>query len=226
MPRPGAPQSVLSGLPEKLSQQLFGSATKSHLAADQTLFLAGDAGDGCYRVDKGLLKVVMHSANGDERILAILGPGAIVGELAMLDGQPRSASVAAVRDTDLLFISRAKFEEIARMNPEVYKHLVTMLAQRLRETDAVIAAESFLPLRGRVAITLLELAEHFGENVGQGRVVIRQKFDQSELAALAGIARENVNRILADWKRRKLVSRLSGYYCIENPAMLEKEANH
>jgi CRP-like cAMP-binding protein len=226
MPRPGTPQSVLSGLPEKLSQQLFGSATKSHLAADQTLFLAGDAGDGCYRVDKGLLKVVMHSANGDERILAILGPGAIVGELAMLDGQPRSASVAAVRDTDLLFISRAKFEETARQNPEVYKHLVTMLAQRLRETDAVIAAESFLPLRGRVAITLLELAEHFGENVGQGRVVIRQKFDQSELAALAGIARENVNRILADWKRRKLVSRLSGYYCIENPAMLEKEADH
>lgn len=226
MPRPGPQQSVLSSLPEKLSQQLFGSATKSHLTADQTLFLAGDAGDGCYRVDKGLLKVVMHSANGDERILAILGPGAIVGELAMLDGQPRSASVAAVRDTDLLFISRAKFEEIARQNPEVYKHLVTMLAQRLRETDAVIAAESFLPLRGRVAITLLELADHFGENVGQGRIVIRQKFDQSELAALAGIARENVNRILADWKRRKLVSRLSGYYCIENPALLEKEADH
>jgi CRP-like cAMP-binding protein len=226
MPRSGRPQSVLSSLPADLSQQLFGSATKSQLAADQTLFLAGDDGDGCYRVEKGLLKVVMHSANGDERILAILGPGAIVGELAMLDGQPRSASVAAVRDAELLFISRARFEDVARQHPEVYKHLVTMLAQRLRETDAVIAAESFLPLRGRVAMTLLELADHFGENVGQGRIVIRQKFDQSELAALAGIARENVNRILADWKRRKLVNRLSGYYCLENPALLEKEADH
>jgi CRP-like cAMP-binding protein len=226
MPRPGRQQSVLSGLPQQLSQQLFASATHVKLAADQTLFLAGDSGDGCYRVEKGLLKVTMHSANGDERILAILGPGAIVGELAMLDGLPRSASVVGVRDAELLFISRAKFEDVTKQHPEVFKHLVTLLASRLRETDAVIAAESFLPLRGRVAITLLELADHFGENVGQGRIVIRQKFDQSELAALAGIARENVNRILADWKRRKLVSRLSGYYCIENPAMLEKEADH
>jgi CRP-like cAMP-binding protein len=226
MPRPGSQPSVFSGLPQPLSQQLFGSATITRLTADQTLFLAGDAGDGCYRVEKGLLKVTMHSSDGDERILAILGPGAIVGELAMLDGLPRSASVIAVRDAELLFISRSKFDGITRQHPEVYKHLVTVLAARLRETDAVIAAESFLPLRGRVAITLLELAEHFGEKVDGNRVVIRQKFGQGELAALAGIARENVNRILADWKRRKLVSRLSGYYCIENPALLQKEADH
>jgi CRP-like cAMP-binding protein len=226
MARPGQQPSLLSTLPNKLSQQLFSGAAITKLSADQTLFLAGDAGDGCYRVEKGLLKVTMHSAAGSERILAILGPGAIVGELAMLDGLPRSASVVAVRDSELAFISRAKFEAITSQHPEVYKHLVAVLASRLRETDAVIAAESFLPLRGRVAITLLELAEHFGEKVDGNRIVIRQKFGQGELAALAGIARENVNRILADWKRRKLVSRLSGYYCLENPALLEKEADH
>jgi CRP/FNR family cyclic AMP-dependent transcriptional regulator len=86
-----------------------------------------------------------------------------------------------------------------------------LLVARLRETNDIIAAESFLPLRGRVALTLIELAEHFGEGVGTGRIVIRQKFGQSDLAAMAGIARENVNRILADWKRRKMVSRISGY---------------
>jgi CRP-like cAMP-binding protein len=189
----------------------------------QTLFTAGDAGDGCYRVEKGLLKVTMMSSGGAERILAILGPGAIVGELAMLDGLPRSATVIAVREAELLFISKARFEDYTRKNLEIYQHLVTILASRLRETDEVIAAESFLPLRGRVAMTLLELAQHFGEDVGAGRIVIRQKFGQSELAAMAGIARENVNRILADWKRRKLVSRLSGYYCLENRALLERE---
>jgi CRP-like cAMP-binding protein len=94
----------------------------------------------------------------------------------------------------------------------------------LRETDDVIAAESFLPLRGRVAVTLLDLAEHFGQDVGAGRILIRQKFSQSDLAAMAGIARENVNRILADWKRRKLVSRISGYYCIESKSAIEHEA--
>ena len=88
----------------------------------------------------------------------------------------------------------------------------------------VIAAGSFLPLKGRVASTLLELAENFGQDVGSGRIVIRQKIGQSDIAAMAGIARENVSRILNDWKRRKLVSRLSGYYCLENKAQLEQEA--
>ena len=166
----------------------------------------------------------MHSAAGSERILAILGPGSIVGELAMRSTAcraPPQSSACATRK--MSFISRSKFDDITKQHPEVYKHLVSVLAARLRETDAVIAAESFLPLRGRVAITLLELADHFGEKVDGNRIVIRQKFGQGELAALAGIARENVNRILADWKRRKLVSRLSGYYCLENPDLLEKE---
>ena len=88
----------------------------------------------------------------------------------------------------------------------------------------MIAAGSFLPLKGRVASTLLELAENFGSDVGSGRIVIQQKIAQSDIAAMAGIARENVSRILNDWKRRKLVSRLSGYYCLENKAQLEHEA--
>ena len=214
---------LFSALPSHLSAQLFAHAKPVHLAAEQVLFLAGDAGDGCYRIEKGLLKVSMVSTSGAERILSILGPGAIVGELAVLDGLPRSASVLALRESELLFISKAKFEEFAKKNQELYQHLVTLLASRLRETNDVIAAESFLPLRGRVALTLLELAEHFGENVGSGRIVIRQKFGQSDLAAMAGIARENVNRILADWKRRKLVSRISGYYCLESKSQLQRE---
>ena len=214
---------LFSALPSHLSAHLFANAKLVHLAAEQVLFLAGDAGDGCYRIEKGLLKVSMVSTSGAERILSILGPGAIVGELAVLDGLPRSASVLALRESELLFISKAKFEEFAKKNQELYQHLVTLLASRLRETNDVIAAESFLPLRGRVALTLLELAEHFGENVGSGRIVIRQKFGQSDLAAMAGIARENVNRILADWKRRKLVSRISGYYCLESKSQLQRE---
>src|SRR5499427_10856628 len=214
---------LFSALPSHLSAQLFANAKPVHLAAEQVLFLAGDAGDGCYRIEKGLLKVSMVSASGAERILAILGPGAIVGELAVLDGLPRSASVVALRDSELLFVSNEKFHECARKHPDLYPHLLTLLASRLRETNDIVAAESFLPLRGRVALTLIELAEHFGENVGAGRIVIRQKFGQSDLAAMAGIARENVNRILADWKRRKLVSRISGYYCLESKSQLQRE---
>ena len=92
---------MLSALPAELSSRLFAKARPVSLAADQTLFLAGDAGDGCYRVDDGLLKASIVSPSGGERILAIFGPGAMIGELSMIDGAPRSASVTAIRDAKL-----------------------------------------------------------------------------------------------------------------------------
>src|SRR5579872_5444097 len=189
MPAKHPKPSLLSALPDHLWASLFSSATPVRLGADEVLFLAGDAGDGCYLVEEGLLKVTMMSRSGTERILAFLGANAVVGELSIIDGRPRSASVVAVRDSSLSFLSRAAFEEFAKQHPEVYKSLVTLLATRLRETDAVIAAGSFLPLRGRVARALLELAHDFGHDVGAGRIVIRQKIGQSDLAAMAGIAR-------------------------------------
>ena len=109
-------------------------------------------------------------------------------------------------------------------HPEVYQNLMKVLATRLRLTDETVAAGSFLSLKGRVARTLLELADEFGRNVGSGRVVIYQKIGQSDLAAMTGIARENLSRVFNDWRRRKLVSRLAGYYCLENKARLKAEA--
>lgn len=215
---------LLWGLPEHLSRDLFNGATPVRLRVDQVLFHAGDAGDGCYRVVDGLLKVTMLSPSGSERILAFLGSGAVVGELSMIDGLPRSASVVAVRPAALSFLSRAAFKTFAKEHRELYEYLVTLLAARLRETDAVIAAGSFLPNKGRLACTLLELAGDFGEDVGYGRTVIRQKIGQSDLAAITGIARESASRIINDWERRKIISRSSGYYCIENKDQLQHEA--
>jgi CRP/FNR family transcriptional regulator, cyclic AMP receptor protein len=214
---------LLSDLPGRLTAGLLAGAKPVKLAADEILFLAGDPGDGCYRVEEGLLKVSMVSPSGAERILAILGPGSIVGDMAMIDGRPRSASVTALRDCKLSFVSRAAFEALAAKNPDIYKHLLSLLAARLRDTDQVVAAGSFLPVKGRVARALLDLSKAFGQEVGGGRIVIRQKLSQSDVAAMAGIARENVSRILNEWMRLKLVTRLSGYYCIENSAKLEKE---
>jgi CRP/FNR family cyclic AMP-dependent transcriptional regulator len=96
--------------------------------------------------------------------------------------------------------------------------------RRLRDTNAVVTAMSFLSLKGRVAHALVSLAEAFGHDVGAGRILVRQKVTQSDLAAMAGIARENVSRILNEWMRQKLVSRLAGYYCLEDRAALEREA--
>jgi CRP-like cAMP-binding protein len=218
-----APTNLLTGLPDRLSTGLLAGATPRHLAAGEMLFLTGDPGDGFYRVEEGLLKISIVSAAGAERILAIVGPGSIVGDLAIIDGKPRSASVGALRDTRLQFVSRKAFDTFATANPEIYKYLAKMLTERLRDTDLMVAAGSFLPLKGRVARALLELAEGFGHNVGGTRVVIRQKVSQSDLAAMAGIARENVSRIMNDWIRAKILTRASGYYCLEDPAKLNRE---
>jgi CRP/FNR family transcriptional regulator, cyclic AMP receptor protein len=218
------PDNLLAALPAELSQGLFAKARTVSFAADQMVFLAGDAGDGCYRVEEGLLKVSVVAAAGGERILAILGPGALVGELSMIDGAPRSASVCALRDSRLSFVSRAVFDAFAESRPELYRQVMTLLARRLRDTNGALAATSFLSLKGRVARALLSLAEAFGQDVGGGRILVRQKLTQSDLGAMAGIARENVSRILKDWTDRKTLSRLAGYYCLENKAALEREA--
>ena len=118
---------LLSRLPTHLAADLFASTTRVKLAADHVLFLAGDPGDTCYRVEDGLLKVMMISRSGVERILSFISRGGIVGELAILDGLPRSASVVAVRDTVLSRLSRAEFDAFAEERPELYKSLITLL---------------------------------------------------------------------------------------------------
>ena len=218
--------SLMSELPTCLLTELFAGAELVRLRAGAVLFRAGDSSNGCYRVEDGLLKVTMVSSSGAERILAFLSRDAIVGELSTIDGLPRSATVVAVRDAAVRLLSRAAFEAFAEKHPKLYKALVTVLANRLRATDTAVAASSFLSLKGRMAQTLLELAEHFGQEVGLGRIVIRQKIRQIELAGMAGIARENATRVLNDWQRRKLISRLSGYYCLENKARLEQQAKY
>ncbi len=216
---------MLSDLPDSVSAELLGHATPRHLTAGEVLFLAGDPGDGFYRLDEGLLKVSIVSSSGGERILAILGPGSVVGDLAIIDGKPRSASVSALRDCTVQFVSRKAFDAFATRQPEIYRYFATILASRLRDTDQIVAAGSFLPLKGRVARALLDLAHAFGQNVGGSRVLIHQKMSQSDLAAMAGIAREHVSRTLNEWMRMKIVTRLSGYYCLEDPGKLRQEVD-
>jgi CRP/FNR family cyclic AMP-dependent transcriptional regulator len=211
-------------LPADLAAALFAQARVVPLAAGQILFQAGDPCNGCYQTIEGLLKVTLDLASGRERLRAVLGPGALVGELSVIDGSPRSACVAAIRDAKLRFVSRARFDEFGNAHPDIYRIIAGVLARRLRDIDGALVATSFLSVKGRAARTFLTLAEAFGKDVGSGRILIRQKVSQSDLAALAGVARENLSRVLQDWKESALVSRLAGYYCLENKAALEREA--
>src|SRR5262249_1928609 len=204
------------------SAQLFAGAKSCHLHAGDALFAAGDPGDGCYRLERGLLKVIITSLWGEERILAILRPGGIAGGLSIIARPPRSASVISVTGCRLSLISKKNFEKCTKQDPDIYRSLVNVLALRLRETDEAVAADSFLTVKARLARALLELAEYLGEDAGAGRVLIRHKISQSDLAAMAGAARENVSRTLSDWKRRHLVTRSSGFYCLNDITTLKR----
>jgi CRP/FNR family cyclic AMP-dependent transcriptional regulator len=215
---------VLGALSSELTSALFSKARLVVLKAEHTLFMVGEEGNGCYRLEEGLLKASVRAPNGNERILAIFGPGAVIGELAMIDGGARSASVTALRDSKLNFVSRATFEAFMQESPELCRQLVELLARRLRDTNNALAATNFLSVKGRVASALLQLAEGFGRDVGSGRILVGQKVNQNDLAAMAGIARENVSRVLTDWTNRSWLSRLAGYYCLENKKAIEAEA--
>jgi len=217
--------SIWSGLPEAIATELLAEATQVSLKAGSVLFEAGEEGHGCYRLEKGALKVILTSAQGDQRILTLLTPSAVVGDLSMIDGLPRSASVVAVSDCQLQFISRAAFRQCAARHPEIYRYLTDLLAARLRETDDTIAALAFLSVRGRVARALLELAEGLGSSTGSGEIVIPRLLSQKELAAMAGVARENVSRIISEWKRRKFLSLSGQSLKIHDKAKLEEEIN-
>src|SRR5262245_16438336 len=198
MPKPSPTTNLLSELPTGLFSGLFAKARPTTLAADQVLFLSGDEGDGCYRVDDGLLKVSVVAPAGGERILAVLGPGAMVGELSMISGAPRSASVTAIRESKLSFVSRATFDAFARDNPELFKHVMQLLANRLIDTNNALAATTFLSLQGRVARALLSLADGFGHDVGGGRILVRQKITQSDLEIGRASCRERVEISVGD----------------------------
>src|SRR5712664_2515666 len=183
--------AILPNLPIQFSGRLLANAKPHSLAERDVLFQAGDVANGCYRLEQGLLKVSIASPQGDERILTILGPGSIVGELAIIDGLPRSATVVAIRDCQLSFISREAFLGCLREYPEIYSDLVSTLVSRLREADEAMAAASFLTVKARVARALLELAEHLGQVTESGRIVILHKIRQSDIAAMAGEERKN-----------------------------------
>jgi CRP/FNR family cyclic AMP-dependent transcriptional regulator len=223
-PEPPRRVDFFSALPAEVTGRLLDRAAPVKLNPNQTLFLAGDPGDGCYLIDEGLLKVELASESGVQRILAILRPGTVVGELSLIDGKSRSATVSALRASKLRFISRAAFDELVERDPASLRAVAALLAGRLRDTNVALASSNFMPVKGRVAVAVVALAEGFGQPVGPGRTLIKVRLSQGDIAAMAGVSRETASRVLNDWLRKGDLSRLAGYYCIERAEAINKAA--
>ena len=170
-----------------------------------TVLTATQPGEVAYVVLNGTLKVSVLQSNGRDLTLALLGPGEVVGELALTDRSGRSADVVALEPTTLLWVDRASFGQLRRDIPAITENLIKLLARRVRLANAQLQAMATLDVHGRVARQLLALADALGEETAAG-IRIPVRLTQSELASLVGATRVRVNEVLATFKRRRLLA--------------------
>jgi CRP-like cAMP-binding protein len=186
--RKNAVFGVLS--PERL-KTLAATGFPVRLEKGMRLFSAGDTSHCVYAVLNGELEVTSASPDGQEVWLARLTPGALIGEMGVLDGAPRSADATAQRRTTLWQINRLAILEALKAEPNAALALLSLLAQRLRAADALMHRTATLDLGGRLARLLLDEST-------SGRIT----FSQGEMARLIGASRERVNRKLAEWRHK------------------------
>jgi CRP-like cAMP-binding protein len=190
------------------------------LRPKEILFHAGDFGDGCYVVREGAVKATILSKDGQERLLAVFGPGAMIGEMSLVDDEPRSATVSAIRDCRLVHLRKQAFFSIADENPAIYRHAMRLLAQRLRGTNESVLAQGSMSAAGRVALAFMSLAGGLGDGSQTGRIALGHRVTQTDIANMAGVARENASRAINDMLRSGILSRERGHYVIEKPDRL------
>lgn len=173
--------------------------------AGATIMTATQPGEIAYVVLDGALKVSTLESGGRELTLALLGPGEIVGELAVADRAGRSADVTALEPSTLAWIDRGSFEALRRDIPTITENLLRLLARRLRLANAQLQAMATLDVHGRVARQLLALADALGEDLPNGGARIPLRITQSDLAAQVGATRVRVNEVLVGFTRRKVI---------------------
>ena len=166
----------------------------------QMIFFEGDAGDSMYVVADGSVKLFLNSIEGDEVVLVTVQPTETFGELAVLDGAPRSASAAALEQTTLLAISRTTLLDVMSDHRELGERVLSSVGGLLRRLTEQTADLVFLDLPGRVAKLLARIAMERGNDDG-GDIVVDLGVTQSDLARMVGGSRQSVNQALKDLER-------------------------
>ena len=206
--------SIIARIPlfERMSpeerEELRGMMSQTTLRRGEVLFNEGDSGDRLYILLTGKVKLGHTSVDGRENLLAVLGPGEIVGELTLFDPGLRSATATAVATTELLALEHNQLMGFIDSHPTLAKDMLRALAVRLRLTNIALADLVFSDVPGRVAKALLDLAERFGAPTEDG-IHVPHDLTQEELAQLVGASRETINKSLAEFSSRGWI-RLEG----------------
>ena len=196
---------IFKGLGEKELTVLAERAIRKRFPKESIIVQEDDEGDSLMVILSGRVKVVLHSEEGKEIILSILKDGDFFGEMSLLDGQPRSATVVAMEDSTLLIIQRNDFLYQIEKNPTIAKAIFAEMSRRMRRADERIGNLILLDVYGRIARFLLDLARTDGAKV-EGGIMIEKRPTQQDIASIVGTSRETVSRVLNELNRRKLIS--------------------
>lgn len=190
--------------------------------AGEPVFREGDPGTALYVVDTGEIRILLGGADGKEVVLSLLGPGEFFGELALLDGEPRSADAVATVATELLVLPRDDFLRLLREVPAVAVNMLAALSRRFRRTDRLVHDAAFSDVRTRVTRLLIELAETRGR-LGPGGVTIGPRLTQGELASMVGVTRESINKCLRAYAAQGLLRHERGRLILLNVERLRAQ---
>lgn len=211
---------LFAGLGGEELMELSSFVARKRVAAKTAIVRQGEPGSRMFAIVRGKVKVSVSSEDGREATLDILGDGEFFGEMTVLDGQARSASVIALETTDLVLLERSSLLAFLERTPRAAAMMLSALSQRLRATDALVEDTLFLNLPSRLAKKLLALAEEHGTPVPRG-VRIEIKLSQQEIATLVGATRESVNRLLRLWEEQDAVLYEDGHVTIIDRPKLE-----
>jgi CRP-like cAMP-binding protein len=175
--------------------------TRRSVRRGATIFAKGDAGSGLMAVLWGSVKISVPTTDGREAVLNIINAGEIFGEMALLDGRPRSADAVAMSDCELMVIDRRDFIPFLRREPDIALKFIEILCARIRRTSEQVEDVMYLSFPGRLAKTLLQLTGGAESHAAQRNVRITQR----ELSNIIGMSRESTNKQLRAWEDLKWV---------------------
>lgn len=183
-----------------------------------TIFDEGEPGDRLYIIVDGKIKLARHAPDGRENLLSVMGPSDMFGELSIFDPGPRTSSAVCVTEVTAATMDSQMLKQWITDHPEISQQLLRVLARRLRRTNASLADLIFTDVPGRVAKTLLQLANRFGTQEG-GALRVNHDLTQEEIAQLVGASRETVNKALATFMHR-------GWIKLEGKSVLIVDTEH
>ena len=208
--------------PEELDKMLQFARFET-IEAKQVAFHKGSHGNEMFAIASGRVKISTFSLDGKEILFDILESGDVFGELSLIDGKVRSASVTAIERCRLLVLEQRHFLPFLENNPQIGIKMLTALCERLRATNETLEDAYFLDLPSRLAKKILYLASNHGAEKGNN-CLVEFRLSQEELGNLVGASRESINKQMRIWEENGIVRTERGYIHILQPAYFEQAA--